>query len=90
MLWPGSTVHQSAWFLERFFGVLGQCDQEVGQDPSTVALIESASRKSICIQTLKVDANDRSAQELQNGLYNEVHTKFLTKLWAFENVDIPI
>ena len=35
----------------------------------TVALIESASRKkSICLQTLKVGANDRSAQELQNGL----------------------
>jgi hypothetical protein len=48
--------------------------------------------KSICLQTLKVGANDRSAQELQNGLYmeNEVHTKFLTKLWAFENEDIPI
>ena len=57
----------------------------------TVALIERASRKiSICLQTLKVGANDRSAQELQNGLYNEVHTKFLTKLWAFENVDTPI
>ncbi len=36
--------------------------------PFTVALIESASRKSICLQTLKVGANDRSAQELQNGL----------------------
>jgi hypothetical protein len=35
----------------------------------TVALIERASRKkSICLQTLKVGANDRSAQELQNGL----------------------
>ena len=34
----------------------------------TVALIKSASRKSICLQTLKVGANDRSAQELQNGL----------------------
>jgi len=35
----------------------------------TVALIESASRKiSICLQTLKVGANDRSAQELQNGV----------------------
>jgi hypothetical protein len=39
---------------------------------------------------MEVGANDRSAQELQNGLYNEVHTKFLIKLWAFENVDIPI
>jgi hypothetical protein len=36
---------------------------------STVALIERASRKkSIFLQTLKVGANDRSAQELQNGL----------------------
>jgi hypothetical protein len=35
----------------------------------TVALTESASRKkSIYLQTLKVGANDRSAQELQNGL----------------------
>jgi hypothetical protein len=35
----------------------------------TVALTESASRKkSICLQTLKVGANDRSAQELQNEL----------------------
>jgi hypothetical protein len=58
---------------------------------STVALTKSASRKTIiCLQTLKVGANDRSAQELQNGLKNEVHTKFLTKLWEFENVDIPI
>jgi hypothetical protein len=56
-----------------------------------VALTESARRKIIiCLQTLKVGANDRSAQELQNVLKNEVHTKFLTKLWAFENVDIPI
>jgi hypothetical protein len=32
-------------------------------------LTESASRKkSICLQTLKVCANDRSVQELQNGL----------------------
>jgi hypothetical protein len=37
-------------------------------DLSTVALTESSSRKSICPQTLKVGANDRSAQELQNGL----------------------
>ena len=59
-------------------------------DLSTVALTESSRRKSICLQTLKVGANDRSAQEFQNGLQNEVHTKFLTKLWAFENVDIPI
>jgi hypothetical protein len=35
----------------------------------TVALIDSAiAEKSICLQTLKVGANDRSAQELQNGL----------------------
>jgi hypothetical protein len=35
----------------------------------TVALIDSASwAKSICLQTLKVGANDRSAQELQNDI----------------------
>ena len=35
----------------------------------TVALIDSANwKKSICLQTLKVGANDRSAQELQNEL----------------------
>jgi hypothetical protein len=36
---------------------------------TTVALIERASRKkSIFLQTLKVGANDRSAQELQKWL----------------------
>jgi hypothetical protein len=40
-----------------------------GFGPRTVALIKRTSRKqSICLQTLKVGANDRSAQELQNGL----------------------
>jgi hypothetical protein len=35
----------------------------------TVALIERASsKKSICLLTLKVGANDRSAQQLQIGL----------------------
>ena len=29
--------------------------------------------------------NEASAQGLQNALYNECHTKFLTKLWTFEN-----
>jgi hypothetical protein len=35
----------------------------------TVALIKRAStNKSICLQTLKIGANDRSAQEFQNGV----------------------
>jgi hypothetical protein len=29
--------------------------------------------------------NEASAQGLQNAIKNECHTKFLTKLWAFEN-----
>jgi hypothetical protein len=32
-----------------------------------------------------VGANEASAQGLQNALYNRCHTKFLIKLWAFEN-----
>ena len=44
----------------------------------TVSLIKSTNWKnSICLQTLKVDANDRSAQELQNGLYNG----FILNFW---------
>jgi hypothetical protein len=35
---------------------------------NTVALKDSASWKSIFLQTLKVGANDRSAQELQIDL----------------------
>ena len=33
-------------------------------------------------------ANDRSAQELENALKNEVHTKFLTEIWPFEDTTI--
>ena len=36
--------------------------------PNTVALKDSASWKSVSLQTLKVGANDRSAQELQIDL----------------------
>ena len=43
----------------------------------------STRSASICLQTLKVGANDRSAQELQNDLYNEIHTNFLTEVWPF-------
>jgi hypothetical protein len=44
---------------------------------STVALTDSASwETSICIQTLKLGATDRSAQVLQYELMNEVHTNF--------------
>ena len=41
--------------------------------------------KNIYQQDLKLGANEASAQGLQNSLYNECHTNFLTKLWAFEN-----
>ena len=53
---------------------------------STVDLSNKELRKkNICLQTLEVGANDRSAQEFQNSLKNEVHTKFLTELlvWSF-------
>jgi hypothetical protein len=50
-----------------------------------VALIDSASWKtSICLQTLKFGANDRSAQELQNELMDEVHTIFLNEVWPYK------
>jgi hypothetical protein len=60
-----------------------------GHIPDTVALTNSASWKiSICPQTLKVGANDRSAQELQNDLGSyrtiDVHTNFLTGVWPFQ------
>ena len=42
-------------------------------------------KKPFYRQVLKLGANEASAQGLQNALYNEYHTKFLTKLWAFEN-----
>jgi hypothetical protein len=50
----------------------------MGQDIPT-------EKKTFYRQVLKLGANEASAQELQNALYNEYHTKFLTKLWAFEN-----
>jgi hypothetical protein len=49
-----------------------------------VALTCSAIwKKGIFLQTLKVGANDRSAQELQIDLNNDVHTNFLTEVWPF-------
>ena len=42
-------------------------------------------KKTIYQQVLKLGANEASAQGLQNAIYNDCHTKFLTKLWAFEN-----
>ena len=42
-------------------------------------------RKTFYQQVLKLCANEASAKGLQNALYNECHTKLLTKLWAFEN-----
>jgi hypothetical protein len=38
-------------------------------------------KKTFYQQVLKLGANEASAQGLQNALYNECHTKFLTKLW---------
>jgi hypothetical protein len=32
-----------------------------------------------------LDVNEASAQGLRNAIQNECHTKFLKKLWAFEN-----
>lgn len=50
----------------------------------TVALSNSASwGKRICFKTLKVGANVRSAQALQNHLKNKVHTNFWAKVWPF-------
>ena len=54
---------------------------------------------NIYLQTLQVGANGRSAQELQNGLYNEAHAKFFDEYirrslgvlwgatWAWVGVD---
>ena len=42
-------------------------------------------KKTFYRQVLKLGANEASAQGLQNALQNECHTKFLTKLWTFEN-----
>jgi hypothetical protein len=43
---------------------------------------------NICLQTLEVGANDKSAQQLENALKNEVHTNFLTEIWPFEDPTI--
>ena len=42
-------------------------------------------KKSIYQQVLKPDANESSAQGIQNSLQNSYHTKVLIKLWEFEN-----
>ena len=42
-------------------------------------------KKSFYRQVMKLAANEASVQGLQNALENECHTKFLAKLWAFEN-----
>jgi hypothetical protein len=47
--------------------------------------IPTDKKKTFYRQVLKLGANEASAQGLQNALYNECHTKFLTQLWAFEN-----
>jgi hypothetical protein len=41
--------------------------------------------KNFYRQVLKLGTNEASDQGLQNAIYNECHTNFLTKLWAFEN-----
>ena len=61
----------------------------------TVSLIDSASGKiRIFIQTLKVGANDRSAQQLKHELQNEIHTNFLTEVlnlvWQFKIIPFCI
>ena len=48
---------------------------------TTVDLSGKELRKlNICLQTLEVGANDRSAQELQNALKNKVHTNFVREI----------
>jgi hypothetical protein len=42
-------------------------------------------KKTFYQQVLKLRENEASAQRLQNAKYNECYTKFVTKLWAFEN-----
>jgi hypothetical protein len=50
---------------------------------STVDLVDKELVEiNIYIQTLQRGANDRSAQELQNALYNEAHANFLTEIWT--------
>jgi hypothetical protein len=41
-------------------------------------------------ETTAVRANEASAQGFQNTLQKECHTKFFTKLWAFEENPIQI
>jgi hypothetical protein len=47
--------------------------------------IPNKKKKTFYRQVLKLGANEASAQGLRNALQNECHTKFLTKLWTFEN-----
>ena len=57
----------------------------------TVSLIKSTNWKnSICLHTLKVDANDRSAQELQNGLYNGFTINFWLRYGHFNIIQFYI
>ena len=43
---------------------------------------------NICLQTLEVCANARSAQEPENVIKNEIHTNFLTKAWPCQDPTI--
>ena len=48
---------------------------------------KGSGKINICLPIMEMSANDKSAQELQNALKNEVHTctKILTELWPFYN-----
>jgi hypothetical protein len=47
-------------------------------------------KKNIYQQILKLGANEASAKGYQNTIWNECHTNFLMKLWAFENLQFCI
>jgi hypothetical protein len=51
----------------------------------TGQVIPHENEQTIYQQVLKLGANEASAQGIQNATYNECHTQFLAKLWAFEN-----
>ena len=43
---------------------------------------------NICLHTLEVDANERSAQEHENIISNEDPANFWTEIWSFEDTAI--
>jgi hypothetical protein len=57
-------------------------------DPARGIIFPSVMRKKTFLSTgpeTSIGANEASSQRFQNAVYDECHTKFLTKLWAFEN-----